>query len=417
MTQKTDVLIIGGGPIGLGCAYYLQKSGRQVALLDEYEIGKGSGAGNAGHVLASHIIPLAEPSALTSAFKWMFNSATSPFGMKVSLDPNYLIWLARFALACNQNNVNRAVEPLYQLGQLSAKEFSRMIAEEAFDCAYQKAGFLNLYKSQKAFDGGRHEADFLQTHGIATRVYSADEIQEVEPAAREDVLGGVCFPEDAHLDPALFLSALKGRVRQMGAELLDGVKVVGFEVADEKIVKVKTSAGDFEAEQIVLAAGARTATFARELKINIPLQPARGYSLTAAAIENMPRHALILGDRRVALTPLGDWLRVTGRLEIGQYDRTPNPLWIERLENFAREYLRFDGKLNVKETWAGLRPVAPDGLPIVGKSPKQKNLTLATGHGMIGLSLATGTGVVVSQLLNGQKTAFDLSPLRAERFQ
>ncbi len=417
MTHKTDVLIIGGGPIGLCCAYYLQKSGRQVTLLDAHKIGVGNGSGNAGHVLASHIVPLAEPSALTSAIKWMFAPASSPFGMKISLAPNYLMWLLRFALACNQNNVNRAVEPLYQLGRLSAERFAQMISEEKIDCAYQSAGFLNLYKSQKAFDSGRREADFMQAHGIPVRVYDSAEILNVEPAAREDVIGGVHFTGDAHLNPALFLAALKERVKQAGATFVEDVKVRGFDTVSDRIVKVKTSAEDFAAEQIVLAAGAQTAFFAKDLKINIPIQPARGYSLTAAAIKNMPRQATILGDRRIAVTPLGDLIRITGRLEIGQYDRTPNPLWIRRLENFAREYLRFDEALDIKETWAGLRPVAPDGMPIVGKSPKHANLVLATGHGMIGLSLATGTGEIVGQLLNGQKTAFDLSPLRAERFQ
>ncbi|HND48479.1 MAG TPA: FAD-dependent oxidoreductase, partial [Anaerolineales bacterium] len=176
---KRDVIIIGGGPVGLSCAYYLLKSGRQVTLLDAKEIGKGSGSGNAGHIVPSHIIPLAAPGVVTSALKWMLDPAHSPFGMKVSLNPNYLMWLLRFTIACSQNNVDRSLEPLNQLGQLSAKSFAQIIAEEKFDCAYQEMGLLHLFKTEKAFHEGQHEGEFMQKHGIPVSVYDKNKIHEV----------------------------------------------------------------------------------------------------------------------------------------------------------------------------------------------------------------------------------------------
>ena len=197
---------------------------------------------------------------------------------------------------------------------------------------------------------------------------------------------------------------------------MEGTSVTGFETANGKIVKIKTSVGDFEADQIVLAAGAFSPSVARDLKLNIPIQPARGYSITMSATKIMPSHALILGERRVAVSPMGGVLRFTGRLEVGNYSMQPNPVWIQRIENAGREYLLLDEELNVKETWAGLRPTTPDGVPIIGKSPKHSNLILATGHAMLGLSLGTGTGQVVAELLNGQEPAFSLSPMRLERF-
>ena len=416
MTTKSDVLIIGGGPVGLSCAYYLLKSGRSVTLLDAKEIGKGSGSGNAGHIVPSHIIPLAAPGVVTSALKWMLDPAHSPFSMKVSLDPNYLIWLLRFTLACSQTNVLRGIAPFKELGQLSAKNFAEIIAEENFDCHYRQAGFLNLYKDSKTFDEGRHEAEFAQKHNIPVGVYDKAKVHEVEPAAREDVIGGVHFTGDAHVNPGLFLKLLGERIRAMGADVHEHMLVTRFESAGGKVRVVKTGSGGFEAGQVILAAGAWSPIVGRDLRIKILIQPARGYSLTASAIQNMPRRALILGDRRVAVSPFGDLLRVTGRLEVGEYGTTPNPKWIARLENFAREYLRIDEALDVKETWAGLRPVTPDGLPIIGRSPKHDNLFLATGHAMLGLSLAPGTGLVVSQLLNGQEPAVSLMPMRLDRF-
>ena len=208
MTTKSDVLIIGGGPVGLSCAYYLLKSGRSVTLLDAKEIGKGSGSGNAGHIVPSHIIPLAAPGVVTSALKWMLDPEHSPFGMKVSLNPNYLSWLLKFVLACSEGNVQRSIKPLNDLGQLSAKNFAQIIAEEKFDCSYQEKGLLFLYKTEKAFHDGQHEGEFMQKHGIPVSVYDKTKIHEVEPAALDDIIGGVHFTGDAHLNPAIIWRTL-----------------------------------------------------------------------------------------------------------------------------------------------------------------------------------------------------------------
>lgn len=416
MNTKYDVLIVGGGPVGLSCAYYLLKSGRKVTLLDAKEIGKGSGSGNAGHIVPSHIIPLAAPGVVTSALKWMLDPEHSPFGMKISLNPNYLVWLLKFVLACNDANVQRNIKPLNDIGQLSAKNFAQIIAEEKFDCSYQEKGLLFLYKIEEAFKGGRHEGEFMQKHGIPVSVYDKTKIHEVEPAALEDVIGGVHFTGDSHLNPAVFLKLLSERVRAMGAEMFGNTPVTGFESAGGKVRVVKTASGEFEAEHVILAAGALTPSVARDLKLNIPIQPAGGYSMTMSATKQMPSHALILGERRVAVSPMGELLRFTGRLEVGNYNMTPNPVWIQRIENSAREYLHLDEKLDVKETWAGARPTTPDGVPIIGRSPNHSNLTFATGHAMLGLSLGLGTGQVVAESVNGKQTAFDLRPFRLERF-
>lgn len=416
MNTKSDVIIIGGGPVGLSCAYYLLKSGRKVTLLDAKEIGKGSGAGNAGHIVPSHIIPLAAPGVVTSAIKWMLDPAHSPFGMKISLNPTYLAWLLKFVLACTEANVGRGTKPLNDIGQLSAKNFAQMIAEEKFNCSYQEKGLLFLYKTEEAFKGGKHEGEFMQKHGIPVSMYDKSQIHKIEPAALDDVIGGVHFTGDSHLDPAVFLKLLSDRVRALGAEMFENTPVTGFESAEGKVRVVKTASGAFEAEHVILAAGAFTPSVARDLRLNIPIQSARGYSLTMSATIQMPSHALILGERRVAVSPMGNILRFTGRLEVGNNSLTPNPVWIRRIENSAREYLRLDEKLEVKETWAGLRPTTPDGMPIIGRSPYHSNLILASGHAMLGLSLGPGTGQVVAELVNDRNTALDLSPFKLERF-
>lgn len=418
MTTKTDVLIIGGGSIGLNCAYYLLKAGRRVTIVDAKEIGKGSSAGNAGHIVPSHIIPLAAPGIVPTALKWMLDPQNTPFGMKISLEPSYISWLLQFVFACNDANVQRGIPPLNSLGQLSARNFAQMIAEENFDCHYREKGLLFLYKSAEAFAGGRHEAEEMNKHGIPTDVLDQAAVHVREPMARADVVGGVHFTGDSFLDPARFLQLLKERVLALGAELHEHTPVTGFDVADalREIRAVKTGAGDFEADEVILAAGAWTPAVVRDLRLNIPVQPARGFSLTMSATKQMPAQALLLGERRVAVTPMGDLLRFTGRLEVGQSGAEPEPRWIRQIEAAVREYIQLDDKLDIKETWAGLRPTTPDGMPIIGRSPRYQNLVLATGHAMLGLSLGPGTGQVVAELLTGRQPAFDLSPLRAERF-
>ncbi len=412
MPTKTDILIIGGSSIGLHCAYYLLKSGRGVTVLDRAAIGVGSAAGNAGHIVPSHIVPLAAPGVIPSALKWLLDPANSPFGMKLSLDPAYLAWLLRFAAACSESNVQRAIPPLKALGLLSAQNFAELIAAEKFECGYQPTGLLFLYKTEAAFTEGKHEAETLHQHGLPAEVLGQDSVREREPAALESVIGGVHFTGDASLNSAEYLRLLKERVREMGADLRENTPVTGFETSGTKITRLITPTETFEPTLVALAAGAWSPLVAHDLRLNIPVQPARGYSLTVSASKVMPRQALLLGERKIAITPLGGQLRLTGRLEIGELSTTPNPRWIRAIERAAREYLKLDEKMEIHETWAGLRPTTPDGMPIIGFSPRQENLLIATGHAMLGLSLGPGTGQVVAELANGAQTAFDLTPFR-----
>jgi D-amino-acid dehydrogenase len=414
---KHDVLIIGGGSIGLNCAYYLLKAGRKVTIVEQKQIGMGSSSGNAGQIVPSHIIPLAAPGIVGTAFKWMLDAKNSPFGMKISLDPTYILWLLKFAASCNKANVQRAIPPLNALGQLSTKNFAQMIAQEKFECSYQEKGVLFLYKDAHAFESGQHEGKVMQQHGIPIEVLDQSTVRKLEPIVREDVIGGIHMTGDSNVNPALFLKLLGERLREMGAEIYENTSVTGFDVVDGKIRGVKTSAGDFEASEVILAAGAWTPVVARDLRaLNLPVQSARGYSLTMSATKQMPRQAILLGERRVAVTPMGDLLRFTGRLELSNVDTTVNPKHIAGIERAVREYIHLDEKLDIKETWAGLRPTTPDGMPIIGRSSHYKNLIIATGHAMLGLSLGPGTGQVVAELATGEKPAFDLSPLRVERF-
>ena len=416
MTTKVDVLIIGGGSIGLNCAYYLQKAGREVTILDEKQIAAGSSAGTAGHIVPSHIVPLGAPGMIGTVLKWMLNPQSSPFSMKISLEPAYISWLLQFAMACSAANVERAIPPLKSLGLLSAENFASLVSAENFDCHYSQSGLLFLYKSIEAFNGGKHEAEILHQNGLPAEVLDRQAVHEREPGALPDILGGVHFTGDASLNPAKFLQQLATRVRDQGAQVYENSPVSAIESANGKVTRDRTARADFEAQLVILAAGAWAPRVARGLGINNTIQPERGYSLSMPATSNRPRQALLLGERRVAVTPMGETLRFTGRLELSPLDTTVSTKQIAGIEQAVREYIQLDEKLEINETWAGLRPTTPDGVPVIGFSAQHSNLLLASGHAMLGLSLGPGTGQVVAELATGKKPAFDLSPFRLERF-
>ncbi|MCX6066075.1 MAG: FAD-dependent oxidoreductase, partial [Chloroflexi bacterium] len=251
--SKADVLIIGGGSIGLNAAYYLLKAGRSVTLLDQGAVGVGSSAGNAGHIVPSHILPLAAPGIIPTALKWLLDAENSPFGMKISLAPEYLAWLLRFAAACSDSNVQRGIPPLKALGLLSARNFAEMITAEGFDCHYSETGLLFLYKTETSFAGGRHEAELLHQHGLPAEVLDKAAVRAREPAALDDVIAGVHFTGDSSLNPARFLQQLAERVRALGADLRSNTPVTRLESAGGKITRVITAQDEFKAGQVVLA--------------------------------------------------------------------------------------------------------------------------------------------------------------------
>jgi D-amino-acid dehydrogenase len=417
MNSNRDVLIIGGGSIGLNCAYYLLQAGRQVTLIDSGNIADGSSTGNAGHIVPSHIIPLAAPGVISDTIKWLLRPSTSPFGMKFSLAPDYLRWLLRFARNCSQNNVDMALAPLKALGELSAQNYAQLIEEEGISCNYQQKGLLFLYCSAAAFQAGKEEAKLLSSHGVIASSLEQGELRRLEPEVTDAVIGGVLYPGDAHLNPGLFLQQLAERVRVLGAEIHEQCPVQQLRTTDQRIIGVTTERGEFCPEEIVLAAGAWSPELVKELKMNLPVQAAKGYSITVTAPpETEFNHALLLGEQKIAASPMGDLLRFTGRLELSDLDMSVNHWQIQTIMASARNYLRLPRQLNFLSTWAGLRPTTPDGLPIIGRSDIYPNLILATGHAMLGLSLGPGTGQLVAEIVCGRRTVIEPDRFGPSRF-
>jgi D-amino-acid dehydrogenase len=394
---KADVVVIGAGVIGVSAARHLAAAGRSVVVVDKTGVAAGCSRGNAGLVVPSHAIPLAAPGALWQGVKWMFNPE-SPFYIKPRLSPSLLGWLWRFGLACSKKRVERAIPLLRDLHRASAKLFDGLT----------RRGLLLLYRTSEGFEGGIHEAQVLSDVGLETKVLDVPSIRALLPGLKAEIVGGVHCLEDAHLDPLRYVQDLAKNVDVRVAE------VVGFDLDGRRVAGLRTSIGPIEAKEVVLAAGSWAPAVARDLRLSIPIQPGKGYSLTFSAPAGPPELPFILGEDRVAVTPMGDRLRLAGTMELAGFDLTINE---RRVSAIRRAGVAALGELGEPlETWAGLRPVTPDTLPIVGRPARYDNLILAGGHAMLGLSLGPITGRIVADLAARRDPGFDLSLLHPDRF-
>lgn len=419
MNRSTDVLIIGGGVIGICCAFYLMQQGRSVTLLDKQEICSGSSYGNAGMIVPSHAIPLAMPGAIRQALPWLLD-ASSPFYIKPRANLELLDWLWRFRATSNEAALRRAMPLLLHLNQASLGLFHELAGNADLDFGFEQQGGLFVYLSQAGLGKGMHEAELLHEYGSEAAILDQTGVRDLAPAIRPAVVGGILYRGDAHLIPDRFVHGMADLVRRRGAELCEGTEVLTCETRNGRVERVVTTRGDYTPQQVVLAAGAWSSQLGRSLGLRLPVQPAKGYSITFPRPTNAPTIPLHLAERKVAVTPMGATLRLAGTLELAGLDLSINRRRVNAIQRAADEYLDLDNDATPApqtiEIWRGLRPLTPDTLPIIGRSRQLTNLTVATGHGMMGVSMGPITGKLVAQLLANEQPDLDLSLLSIERF-
>jgi len=417
MNFKTDTLIIGGGAIGICCAFYLNRLGKKVCVIEKGEICSGSSYGNAGLIVPSHSMPLAAPGVIGQGLKWMFDPA-SPFYIKPRLDREFLSWLWKFRGACNEANVNRALPVLSALNAVSLELFDELAALEGVDFNYEKKGVVLIFKTRKEFDKGAKEARRLQEYGVESKVLENKELAPYCRQMRTASAGGIFFPQDAHLIPDRFVHQLAGHVENNGVDLLTSAEVLGFEISGRKVTAVKTTRGDIKVKEVILAGGSWSGDLARKLHIKLSLEPAKGYSVTFKRPPSCPDIPFLMAETKVVLTPMEDMLRFAGTLELAGFDMSINNRRLQAILKSIPDYFPdFDiSSLELIEIWRGLRPCSPDGLPYLGRPRRYDNLIIATGHGMKGISLAPVTGELVSQLAAKESPQIDLTALDVDRF-
>lgn len=416
-------LIVGGGIIGLMSAHQLLKRGFQVTVLErEGRERSGSSYGNAGLIVPSHFVPLAAPGVVAQGIRWMANPR-SPFYVKPRLDPALLGWGWRFFRAGTEVRVRESAPVLLELNLASRDMYVEINEALGGGFEFERLGVTMLANTERGLEGEARTAEHARELGLKVRVLDAAGVAALEPDIDLNVVGGVHYADDAHLDPGALMRALEGQLERAGVEIRHGVNVVGFESSAGRVASVIAQTETAEAEKIptdtvILAAGAWSGELARSVGLRLPMQPGKGYSLTLEAPSQRLNAPAILSEARAAVTRMGERLRVGGTMELAGFDASANEARIEGILDSVRCY--FPGlsheELTAPPRWHGFRPCSPDGLPYVGRSPRHENLIIATGHLMMGVSLAPITGRIVSELAANEAPSLDITRLRVDRY-
>lgn len=411
----TDVVVLGGGVIGLACALELLRSGRAVTVIERGEIGAGASRGNCGTITPSHAPPLAMPGQIRQALRWMF-TPDAPFRVAPRLDPALIGWMLRFAARCNEETFRETVRSKGRLLIAARAALGELVAREALDCEWEEQGTLGIWRTREGFDKAQWLPPLLRDLGLRCDVLDASAVRELEPSVNDSVVGGVLHGNDARLRPERYLAALAGRVREAGGVMRERTTVLGFERSGGVVTKVRTSAGEFSAREIVFALGAWSPKLAAELGIHLPIQPGKGYSITFGRPAVAPRLPLVLKERMVCVTSWQSGLRLGSTMEFAGYDESLNRVRLHALKRAAQEYLIDPPADPGAEEWYGWRPMVYDDLPIIGRAPAVSNLMLATGHGMLGVTESAITARLVADLVTGREPVLNPAPYRPQRF-
>lgn len=413
MSKK--VIIIGGGIIGLCSAYYLQKEGHQVTVIDQSNMDVGASYVNAGYLSPSHLTPLSAPGVMKQGLKWMFNRS-SPLYIKPRLNADFLKWSYAFNKSCNPEHVKKAIPSIKALALLSQELYDDIKADEHFTFHYMKDGLLNLCQTEKGLQAEIKIAQLAKSEGLEVIEVTVEDLKKLEPNVNLNVIGGTYYKCDSHTTPHEFMSEMKTYLKSKEVVFYANEKVEDLEVMDHKIISIKTKNQKLTGDEFVLAAGSWSSLLSKKLGIDLLLQAGKGYRINTTRPTGIKLPSL-LTESKVAVTPMNGFTRFAGTMEIAGINDKINKVRVDAIANSVTKYYP---EITLTESEkddaaSGLRPVSPDGLAYIGKSSKCSNLTIATGHAMMGWSMGTGTGKLVSELISDKKTTLDLNVFNPER--
>ena len=413
MSKK--VVIIGGGIMGVCSAYFLNKEGHEVTIIDKSNFSSGASFVNAGYITPSHIISLAAPGIITKGLKWMFNPS-SPFYVKPRLDKDFLQWAWAFKRSATKKKVAQSIPVIKDINILSRELYIAMKSSGDLDFHYEHKGLLMAYKDDKAGEQEWEVGKKAIQLGLKVENLTAKEVEALEPKANLNIKGAVYFHSDAHMTPGGFMKNMLSYLRENGVTILSEEEVKDIIISNNSIKKVITNKQEITADEFVMAAGSWSPIISKKLGIKMLLQPGKGYRINVAQETNITIPAVLL-EAKVAVTPMDGFTRFSGTMEIDKINNKINPIRVNAIANSASKY--YHGlQISTQDKEAaqcGLRPVTPDGLPYIGKTSQYNNLTFATGHAMMGWSLGPATGKLVSEIVSDKKASLDLNPFHVQR--
>ncbi len=413
--MSKEVIVIGGGIIGLCSAYYLQKEGHNVTVIDKSNMDSGASYVNAGYLSPSHIIPLSAPGVMKKGLKWMFDKS-SPLYIKPRLDLDFLKWTWAFNKSCNIKHVNKAIPAIKDIALLSQELYDDIKASNSFRFHYEKKGLFMLCQTDKALEEEIKVAAIAKNEGLEVSTLSRDEIESLEPNVKINSVGATYYKCDSHTTPHEFMEDMKAYLKASGVLFKSNESVDDLTVSNGKITSIQTTKEQLKADEFILAAGSWSSILSKKLGIKLLLQAGKGYRINTQKDTGITIPA-ILTERKVAITPMNGFTRFAGTMEIAGINQNINTVRVDAIANAVQEYypnimVSEDEKFNAA---SGLRPVSPDGLPYIGKSSKCHNLTIASGHAMMGWSMATATGKLVSEIVGGEQTSIKIDSFNPDR--
>jgi D-amino-acid dehydrogenase len=411
-------LICGAGAVGLCCALSLRERGYEVTLIERDAAGgEGCSFGNAGMIVSSHFTPLAAPGAIGRGLRWLLDPG-SPFYIRPRFDPALASWLLHFARAANREHAQRAGRVLRDM-LLASRELYEQLADRC-DNAFglTKRGLLMLCRTRAGLEEEMRAARRARELDVPVEMLAPVRAAEIDPGIGMDIVGAAFYPLDCHLDPRLLMRKLTELATAAGVAIHWSTRLDGWRTDGARVAAAVTSQGEVTADEFVLAAGAWSSQAARKLGCTLPLQAGKGYTFTLPNPPQLPRLCSILSEAHVAVTPMGNSLRIGGTMELAGLDHSVSERRTQAIAVAAAQYfpaLRAQDIAQIKP-WAGLRPCSPDGLPYIGRFARYSNLCVAAGHATLGISLAPITGQLVAQVLCGERPRIALEPLSPQRY-
>jgi D-amino-acid dehydrogenase len=413
--SKVDCLVIGAGIIGLSLALELQKSGRQVLVIDKGEPGLGCSYGNAGWITPCFAMPLPQPGMFLKSIGWLLNP-DSPLHIKPQ--PSWLLarWMLGFLAAMNEKRMRQSIAVLTDISKYSLTAYKEMADRQPSTFGYDQKGLLMVSRGQEGFRAAELEMQLMLERGIPGKSLSRDAVIDLEPALKPDLAGGVYFPSEAHSEP---LETVKATVREFeaaGGRIQTKTEVYDFSFAGDKISAVHTTRGNFNADLVVLATGSWSRVIAQRLGTSVPMLGGKGYSLITNDFDTRPSHPIMIVEKKIAVTPRNGSVRLAGTLELVNGDDSISTRRMNNILNGAQDYMHMKSNPVVSEIWRGLRPCTPDGVPLIGFSKKWSNLFYNAGHQMLGLQSAPGSARLGADIIMNRTPIADAKPFDPARY-